>query len=54
MSSQADFFRKRATEMRKLGKRAPTEATQTKFEKIAIEYDKLARQSDKEAAGRKA
>ena len=53
MSSQADFFRKRAAEMRELGSRAPTATVQSKLEGIAAEYDTLAQQSEKEAARRK-
>ena len=53
MSSQADLFRKRATEMRELGSRAPTAAIQASFEDVAVEYDRLGRQSEKEALRRK-
>ena len=53
MSSQSDFFRKRASEMRELGIRAPTATIQARFEDIAVEYDALARQSEKEALRRK-
>jgi hypothetical protein len=49
VSNQANFFRKRAAEMRELGSRATTATQQSKFEDIAAEYDTLARQSQKEA-----
>ena len=49
VSNQANFFRKRAAEMRELGSRATTATQQSKFEDIAVEYDTLARQSEKEA-----
>ena len=53
VGTQADFFRKRATEMRALGSRAPTAAIQGSFEEIAVEYDRLGLQSEKDALRRK-
>ena len=39
--------------MRELGSRAPTAAIQGSFEEIAVEYDRLGVQSEKDAFRRK-